>query len=297
MLPGEGRGPAPGRGNWAPAFAGEQTVPSGRYGSVPSLSPSFLTLTRIGFAGRGLLYLIVGWLALKLGRTEDPRGALEHVSREIGAPVLWALAIGFVAYGIWRVADAAFDSQGKGNDAKGVAGRLAGALSGLIHLGLALTAAKLALGSGSGGDSSDSAESGAAAVMGLPGGDLLLFGAAALLAVAGAAQLVIAATRRFRGHLSPRAKDRWWVIAAGVGGHAARGIIFLAAAWLLLNAARRHEAEEAGALGDALVSLPDGLRAAVAAGLCLFGLYSLIEARFRIIPDPGLKRRVAGALG
>jgi hypothetical protein len=85
------------------------------------------------------------------------------------------------------------------------------------------------------------------------------------------------------------------VIAAGVGGHAARGVIFLAAAWLVLNAGLHHEAEEAGALGDALVSLPGWLRTAVAAGLCLFGAYSLIEARYRIIPDPHVKSRVEGA--
>jgi hypothetical protein len=263
---------------------------------VPSVSPNFLLLTRVGFAARGLLYLIVGYLALKLGRTEDAGGALDWLQNKAGGLVLVALALGFVAYGIWRVADAVFDTQGKGRDAKGVAGRLAGALSGLIHLGLAFTAAKLALGGRSGGDSSDSAESGAAAAMSLPGGDLLLYAAAAILVVAGAAQLGIAATRRFCKHISPEAKNRWWVIAAGVGGHAARGAVFLTAAWLVFNATRHHQAEEAGALGDALLSLPDGLRAVVAAGLCLFGLYSLIEARYRIIPDPHVKHRVANAL-
>ncbi len=259
-------------------------------------SPSFLMLTRVGFAARGLLYLIIGYLALQLGRMEDAGGALELVSREGGGVVLGALALGFVAYGIWRVADAAFDTQSKGNEAKGIAGRAAGALSGLIHLGLAFTAAKLATGGGSGGDSSDSAESGAAAAMSLPGGDLLLHAAAAILAVAGAAQLVIAAKRGFCKHLAPQAKDKWWVIAAGTGGHAARGIIFLAAGWLLFNAARHNEAEEAGALGDALLNLPGALQAAVAAGLCLFGIYSLIEARYRIIPDPNVKNRLANAL-
>jgi uncharacterized membrane protein YidH (DUF202 family) len=255
-----------------------------------------MLLTRVGFAARGLLYLIIGYLALQLGQAKDAGGALEHVSREAGGMVLGVLALGFVAYGIWRVADAVFDTQNKGRDAKGVAGRLAGAVSGLIHFGLAFTAAKLALGSGSGGDSSESAESGAAAAMSLPGGDLLLYAAAAILAAAGAAQLAIAAKRSFCKHLAPEAKDRWWVIAAGTGGHAARGIIFLAAAWLVFNATRHHQAEEAGALGDALTSLPDSLRAAVAAGLCLFGIYSLIEARYRTIPDPHVKHRVADAL-
>lgn len=274
-----------------------EQLPSGRrYGPVSSVSPNFLLLTRVGFAARGLLYLIVGYLALKLGQAEDAGGALEHVSREAGGPVLGLLALGFVAYGIWRVADAILDTQNKGKEAKGIAGRAAGAASGLIHLGLAFTAAKLALGSGSGGDSSRSAESGAATAMSLPGGDLLLYLAAAVLGAAGAAQLLIAAKRDFCKHLESGAKDKWWVIAAGTGGHAARGIIFLAAAWLLFNAARHDEAEEAGALGDALLSLPDTLRAAVAAGLCLFGIYSLIEARYRIIPDPHVKHRVADAL-
>jgi hypothetical protein len=258
------------------------------------LSPRFLLLTRIGFAARGLLYLIVGYLALKLGRIEDAGGALDWLGGRTGGLMMGAVAFGFVAYGVWRLADAVFDTQRKGKDAKGIAGRLAGALSGLIHLALAYSAVKLALGSGSGSDSSDSAESGAATAMSLPGGEALLFAAAAILAVAGGAQIAIALKRSFCKHLASEAKDRWWVIAAGVGGHAARGAIFLAAAWLVLNAGLHHEAEEAGALGDALLSMPGALRAAVAAGLCLFGLYSLIEARYRILPDPRVGDRVAG---
>jgi hypothetical protein len=274
----------------------EQPPPGARYGPVPSVAPNFLLLTRIGFAARGLLYLIVGYLALQLGRAEDANGALDYVAHEAGGLVLGALALGFAAYGIWRVTDAIFDTQSKGRDAKGLVGRLAGALSGFIHLGLAFTAAKLAVGSGPGGDSSEKAESGAAAAMSLPGGDLILYLAAAVLAVAGVAQLGVAVRRSFCKHLSPEARNRLWVIAAGVGGHAARGAIFLTAAWLLFNAGRHHAAEEAGALGDALLTLPGSLRAAVAAGLCLFGLYSLIEARYRIIPDPQVKRRVTDAL-
>jgi Domain of Unknown Function (DUF1206) len=274
----------------------EQLLSGTRFAPVPSVSPNFLLLTRVGFAARGLLYLIVGYLALKLGRAEDASGAMEWLGGKTGGMVLGALAFGFAAYGVWRVTDAVFDTQGKGKELKGVIGRLAGALSGFIHLGLAYSAVKLALGGGSGGDSSDSAESGAATAMSLPGGDIILFAAAAILAVAGVAQLGIALRRRFCRHLAPEAQRRWWVVAAGVGGHSARGVIFLAAAWLVLNAGLHHEAEEAGALGDALLSLPDALRAAVAVGLCLFGAYSLIEARYRVLPDPNLKHRLADAI-
>ena len=261
---------------------------------MPSVSPHFLLLTRIGFAGRGLLYLIVGYLALKLGRMEDAGGALGWLQGRGGGLVLGLLALGFVAYGIWRLADAALDTQGKGTDAKGIAGRVAGALSGIIHLGLAFSAFRLAQGGGGGASSSERAESGAAAAMSVPGGEAVLMIAAAVLAAAGVAQFAIALGRRFCKHLTPEARHLWWVIGAGVGGHIARGIIFLAAAWLLLQAWLDSRAEEAGALDDALTSLPATLRAAVAAGLCLFGAYSLIEARYRIIPDPRAGRHGPG---
>ena len=263
---------------------------------MSNVSPNFLLLTRIGFAARGLLYLIVGYLALKLGRAEDASGAMEWVGGKTGGMVLGALAFGFAAYGVWRVTDAIFDTQGKGRKLKGVIGRLAGAGSGLIHLGLAYTAVKLALGDGPGGSSSDSAESGAATAMSLPGGEAALFAAAAILAVAGIAQLGIAVRRRFCKHLAAEAQRRWWVIAAGCGGHAARGIIFLAAAWLALRSGLDHNPAEAGALEDSLRSMPEALRAAVAAGLCLFGAYSLTEARYRVIPDPNLKDRLVDAV-
>lgn len=275
----------------------EQPPPGVRFAPVPSVSHKFLLLTRIGFAARGLLYLLVGYLALRLGRAEDAGGALGWLGGRAGGPVVAALALGFAAYGIWRLVDAVFDTQAKGRKLKGIVGRLAGATSGIIHLGLAFSAAKLALGGGSGGDSSDTAESGATTAMSLPGGETLLMTAAAILAIAGIAQLAIAVRRRFLKHLAGEAQRRWWVIAAGAGGHAARGIIFLAAAWLALRAGLDHRPEEAGALADALRTLPDGLYGAVAAGLCLFGVYSLIEARYRIIPDPQVERRVADALG
>jgi hypothetical protein len=282
--------------NPRPCGKWEQGREGARYGPVPSVSPNFLLLTRIGFAARGLLYLIVGYLALRLGRAEDAGGALDWLGGKTGGMALGAMAFGFAAYGLWRLVDSIFDTQGKGRKLKGAIGRIAGAGSGLIHLGLAYSAVKLALGGRGAGNSSERAESGAATAMSLPGGETMLMVAAAILAVAGLAQLGIAVRRRFCRHLAPEAQKRWWMVAAGCGGHAARGAIFLAAAWLLFRAGLHHRPEEAGALGDALSSMPGWLYVAVAAGLCLFGAYSLIEARYRILPDPRVKDRLAGAL-
>ncbi|MEA3065887.1 MAG: hypothetical protein QOJ27_2339 [Sphingomonadales bacterium] len=263
---------------------------------MPSVSPNFLLLTRIGFAARGLLYLLVGFLALRLGRIEEAGGAMRWLRGQAGGMVLGALAFGFAAYGAWRLFDALLDTQHKGRDLKGAIKRLAGGGSGLIHLGLAYSAVKLALGGSASGNASDRAEGGAAMAMRIPGGEALLWAAAAILAIAAIAQFGIAVRRSYCKHLTAEARNRWWAVAAGSGGHAARGAIFLFAAWLALRAGLDHEAAEAGALGDALRTMPGALRVAVAAGLCLFGAYSLIEARYRIIPEPRVKRRVADAL-
>lgn len=263
---------------------------------MPRVSPSLLLFTRIGFAARGLLYLLVGYLALSVGRIEEAGGAMRWLRGQAGGMVLGALAFGFAAYGAWRLFDAVLDTQHKGRDLKGAVKRLAGGGSGLIHLGLAYSAAKLALGGSASGNASDRAEGGAAVAMSVPGGEALLFAAAAILAIAAVAQFGIAVRRSYCKHLAAEARNRWWAVAAGSGGHAARGAIFLFAAWLAFRAGLHHRPGEAGALGDALKTMPAALRAAVAAGLCLFGAYSLIEARYRVLPDPGVRRRLAGAL-
>ncbi|HEX2763154.1 MAG TPA: DUF1206 domain-containing protein [Allosphingosinicella sp.] len=272
----------------------EQPRERGRCGAVPD--NSFLLFTRIGFAARGALYLLVAWLALRLGRSEDTGGAMEYVKSQAGGWLLAAMAIGFAAYGAWRLLDALLDLQGRGSDAKGLGKRSVGVGSGLVHLGLAFSAARLALGGGGGAHASERAEQGAATAMDLPGGEALLYVVAAGLAVAGIVQLRVALRRRFLRHLEPGARAQGWISLAGCCGYAARGIVFLTAAWLALRAGLDQKPNEAGALGDALASLPTSVQMLVAGGLALFGVYSLIEARYRILADPRVKRRVQEAL-
>jgi hypothetical protein len=242
------------------------------------------------------MYLFVAWLALRVGRSEDAGGALAYLGSGAGRIVLGAMAVGFAGYSAWRLVDAALDSEGYGTDWKGVRHRLVAAGSGLIHGGLAFSAAKLALGAGGGGGgSSRTAEAGAATAMSLPGGPALLTIAAAILVGVAAAQLYMGLGRRFLRHMTPEAGRHAWILVAGVGGYCARGAIFAMAAWLMFRASTHHSPAEAGGLGDALTAMPAGLRAAAAAGLALFGAFSLIESWFRAIRDPRLKERVKRA--
>lgn len=254
---------------------------------------AFETLTRIGFGARGILYGLIGWLALRSGRAEDGAGILDWLAGSAGGLVVAGMAVGFFGYGVWRLLEAWIDSEGRGTDAKGLAVRAGGAASGLIHLGLGFLALRVAAGGGAGGDS---AEGGAATALALPGGELVLMLAAAAVLVTGLYQLAKAYKLDFLRHLDPRAAGRQWVGWLGRAGYLARGLVFLVIAWLLWRAAEAGRSAEAGGVGEALGSLPGPLAVAVAAGLLLFGLFSLVEARFRRIHAPPLPG-VAGGLG
>ena len=260
--------------------------------SVPTLE----TFTRIGFAARGVMYFVIGYLALRSGRTEDGAGAIEMLSGDgPWAVLIWAMAAGFVAYGLWRLSEALIDTEGHGSDAAGIAARLGGAVSGIVHLGLAFYAASLASGGGSGGGGGGSGtQSGARTALDLPGGELILYAAAAALLATGAVQLVKAAKLQFLRTLDPAAARMDWVRWIGRAGYAARGLVFLTMAWFFWKAASSSSAGKAGGMSEALDAFSPELRLLVAAGLLLFGLFSLVEARYRRINDPRVVERLKG---
>lgn len=250
------------------------------------------TATRAGFAARGIMYLLIAFLALWSGRTEDGADALKLLESDAGRALLAAMAVGFLAYGVWRLAEAAIDSEGHGSEAKGLAARVGGAVSGIIHLGLGFYTAKLAAGQPA---QSAGAEGGAATVLSLPGGEALLIVAAAALLVTGLANLVMAAKGEFLKHLDAHAAGQAWVKWVGRGGYAARGVVFAIMALFFWRAAQAESAAQAGGVGDALDWLTGWPRLLVAAGLGLFGVFSLVQARYRRINDPQVVDRLRGA--
>jgi hypothetical protein len=251
------------------------------------------TMTRFGFAARGIMYVLIGYLALRSGRTEDGAGAMAFLQGGAGKLVLAAMALGFLGYGIWRLSEAAVDTAGHGQDAKGLAIRAGGAVSGIVHFFLAYIASRLALGNG-GGEGGGTQE-GAATALGLPGGQIVLALVAAGLAAVGIYQLVKAAKAGFTKTLDPEASRRPWVVWLGRVGYAARGFVFLIMGWFFFAAARDDQASEAGGIAEVLDSLPSTVQLLVAAGLLLFGCFSLVEARYRRINDPAVLARLKRA--
>lgn len=252
------------------------------------------TLTRVGFAARGLLYLVIAFLVIRTGRAEDPSGALQYLGEGGGRLLLAVMAAGLVAYGVWRVADAAFDIERHGGGQQGTMERLGAAASGIVHLFLAWQAIRLIQGAAS---ASDGTRAGARAALELPGGATMVVIAGVVLLAVGAFQLIKAIKATFLRHLEPRIARQPWAQWSGRAGYAARGFIFLISSFFLLKAGFEREAGEAGGTAQALSWLSSPLDTVIALGLFGFGLFSLIEARFRILHDVPVDRLARRARG
>jgi hypothetical protein len=266
--------------------------------AVREAAPWIQRLARLGYAAKGVVYLIIGWLALRAavgagGETTDSGGALQTILRQpYGWVLLGAVALGLAGYAVWRFVQAGMDPEGTGGDAKGIATRVAFAISGALHAALALEAARMAFGFGGAGKGGDAGpQDWTAAVLQQPFGRWLVVAVGLGIAAFGLAELVRAyradlPKRLDLSHLSSAA--RVWVVRFGRMGMAARGIVFGLIGGLLVRAALNHDASQARGLGGALESLhaqPHGrwLLGLVAAGFIAYGLFELVQARYRQI--------------
>lgn len=240
------------------------------------------TFTRIGFAARGLLYMTIGWLIFRTGRSEDLEGALEYVADGGGELLMMVVTAGFIAYGIWRLADALFNVENHPADGKGKRERLGAAGSGIVYLLLAWQAVGLIRGSGSSGGG-DATQENARTALSLPGGEIMLVVAGIVLVLVGGYQLIKAAKASFLKHLKPGIAAQPWAKWTGQFGYAARGLIFIITGGFLFTAGMEEEAGEAGGIESALAWLDSPWDMLTAFGLFAFGLYSLVEARYRIL--------------
>lgn len=250
-------------------------------------SQQFSLLVRIGYAARGLVYILLGYLALSsAGDASAGAEASFDMLQEVplGSVVLYVAAMGLLAYGIYKFIAAIGDVERHGADAKGVAHRVGYFASGVAHSVLAWTAFEFAHGDkqSSSGDRSDQVASTllawdvGAVVLGL-------IGLGFMLGAAFQARSAITATfMRTVGAGAPAAVC--WI---GRVGHAARAVVFLVIGWSLVKSAWFDDGAEARGLGGALMSVRDNgpLYLLVAVGLLMFGVFSVIGARFRIIPD------------
>jgi hypothetical protein len=267
--------------------------------AVHKASPFVEKFARLGYASKGVIYVIVGALAAMsafgfgAGETTGSRGAMERIlSQPFGVVMLFIVALGLACYSLWQFVRAVEDPENEGSDGKAVAKRIGFFISGVIHAMLVIYAAHLLLGTGRGGGGDDAgARSWSATVMSYPLGRVVLALIGAGIGIYGVWQLY----RAYAAKLDKRlmlaqlsAAGRRAVTWVARFGMAARGVVFGIIGAFLILAAWRYNATEARGLEGALETLrrqPLGqwLLAAVALGLVAYGAFQFVKARYRLI--------------
>ena len=94
-----------------------------------STSQLMETLTRIGYAARGVIYIMMGLLAVQValgkgGTLASPQGAIAAIGKQPAGPILlWGVLIGMISYALWGVVRAVMDPLDKGSGLKGLFAR------------------------------------------------------------------------------------------------------------------------------------------------------------------------------
>ena len=255
-------------------------------------SEKFNWFVRVGYLSRAILYFVLGLVALTSASeiAEGTNGIFRAINDfPAGNAILWIMVVGLLAYALFRFCSPLFDIENNGSDAKGWAKRIGHAGSGIGHLALAYSAYHFAgrdTGSAASGGGGTGAQEAASGVLSFEFGGVVL----GILGIALFVAAVFQAKKGIKGEFMHRisagapSSVRW----LGLAGYCARAVVYTVIGWSLFKAGFMSAgAGQIKTLGDAVASLAgEGFIFSLTAfGLLLFGIYSLIQARYRIIPE------------
>ncbi len=268
------------------------TVPKAAHSFTETTA--FAALARAGYAARGVIYLLIGLLALRLaqgvgGQRPSQQGALRQLAAQpFGHGLLVVMAIGLGGYAIWRLTQALVGhtpeyGQHSTTDRIGAAG------SGVAYAAFCLLAVSILRGAAA--SSTKSPKDTTAAVFGWPAGRELVAAAGLLFIGVAIFQAYLGLSKKFLSYskvaqMSRSVRDAFTLI--GEVGLVARAIAFALIGVFVLKAAIDYKPKEAVGIDGALARLTQhtyGTAAliVVACGLVTFGVYSLADARYRKI--------------
>jgi hypothetical protein len=251
---------------------------------------------RFGDVCYGVVYIVVAWLALQIALGDnatraDQRGAVTEIAAQpFGSALLWILAIGLIAFGVWQLLAGAAGYRWVTPKRKREIRRLLAVGRAVVVFAIASFTLRLLTGDGSGGPAGGAQpQAWTARLLQLPDGPFLVIviGLAVLVAAALSARRGLG--RRFLRDLDLRsasARTRRWVVWLGTLGYLAKGVAYAVIGVLLITAAVDLDPSAAGGLDTALRTLaaqPLGtaLLVAVAIGFAAFGVYCFFDARYR----------------
>ena len=247
-------------------------------------------LARFGLAARAFVYLAIGWLAVQIARGHgsheaNQRGAVAEVAQHrYGTALLWFLGLGFAAYSVWRLGEAAFGTAAEGRKA---GPRLQSFVRGIVYAGFSVMTFSFIAGTSTQPQTRQQ-ESVTARIMRHEGGRWLVGLAGLLVVIVGLAFVVEGARKKFLRQLRTReltGVTRKVVVRFGMFGNIARGLVFAVAGALVVEAAAKFDPQKSTGLDGALRTLADRpygpwILGVLAAGLIVFGLFGFAMVRW-----------------
>jgi nitrogen fixation-related uncharacterized protein len=247
---------------------------------------------RAGYIAYGIVYLLIGWLALRLAWGErkgsaDATGALHTLANQpLGKVLLVVVAIGLLALAVWQAFEAAVGCR-QYDDTKRTRKRLAAGGKAIAFAAIGISALKVTAGAGA--SSTKSEQKAASGVLALPGGQVLVLLAAAVVVAVGVVTVVQGVRRSFEDELDTAEMSpgtRSTVRTIGTIGYAARGVAFVLIGVLLGYAALTADPKKANGLDGALRTVLDQpfgryLLTVVAIGLVAAGVFAFAQSRYQ----------------
>lgn len=246
-------------------------------------------LARLGYASKGVVYAIVGFLAAgapfghgKAG--PDKNDALIRIaSKPFGFVLLLVIAAGLAGYAFWRIVSGALDSERRGSDAKGLALRFGSIVRGLFYGTIAIEVLRFAQHRVSGSGSDAASRHWTARAMSQPFGRWLVAAAGLTLLGYAVYQVYRASTDKARRHLRGVSERMITISRFGI---AARAVVFAVIAVSIMRAAVRFDPSVAKGTSGALRQIANfspWVLFIVGVGLIAYGAYAFINAKYRVM--------------
>lgn len=251
-------------------------------------------LARFGYVVRGVLYIIIGLLALQValgrgGETTTKNGAIATIGEQpFGKLLLVLVLVGLVGYSLWGLIRAFLDPLGRGTEPKGLAQRAGYLVSALTYGSLVLPTFRFIVGQPGNNQGGSGSQEFSAALLAQPFGPFLVGLLGLIGIIGGFGQIWGGVTSSFEKDLNEGLmsdKERQVALWAGRIGMVARGIIFALIGFFILQSALHVDPKQAKGVDGALQELarqPFGplLLGGVALGLVFFGVFSVMCARW-----------------
>ena len=255
------------------------------------IKPWVEPVVRVGYAAKGIIYILMGVLALRLalgfagGRATDASGVLHLLLRQpMGVVLVGIIGIGILTYATWHIAESLTNARHRPATWRGRTDRALGVLKALVYGGVGWQAMRLVLGLR---DTSTNPDGYARDAMRVPLGDVLLVLIGIGIAVYGLFEIRKSWSGRFDDDLDEGRARGEVPLLLGIGrwGMGARGVILILMGTGLAQAGLEQRAANARGYAESMWTLfaqPSGrwLLAVVAAGLVCFGILQLLHARF-----------------